>query len=213
MRTSTAGGLLCRCRRKSRAHANHGRIDPRSQRLSRLERACFGKDAWPFLDLVAVLTFADVVRLKAVEDGQMIGFVAGDPRPSDGLAWIATIGVAPEFRRRGIGRDLLRACEAQMKEPRLRLSVRASNDGAIRLYEQRRIRACRDLADLLPGRRSRHRHGKDPRDIRRSHGPATIRAFRNWFKMREELAHLVDELGRQRAHRGRHGVQQPARIP
>ena len=104
--------------------------------LHRLERACFGKDAWPFLDLVAVLTFADVVRLKAVENGQMVGFVAGDPRPSDGLAWIATIGVAPECRGRGIGGDLLRACEAQMKEPRLRLSVRASNQVAIRLYER-----------------------------------------------------------------------------
>ena len=32
------------------------------------ERACFGKDAWPLLDLIAVLTFVDVVRLKAVED-------------------------------------------------------------------------------------------------------------------------------------------------
>ena len=104
--------------------------------LSRLERSCFGKDAWPFLDLVAVLTFADVVRLKAVEDGKMIGFVAGDPRPADGLAWIATIGVAPEFRGRGIGRDLLRACEARMEQSRLRLSVRASNQAAIRLYER-----------------------------------------------------------------------------
>jgi len=104
--------------------------------LGRLERSCFGKDAWPFLDLVAVLTFADVVRLKAVEGGKMIGFVAGDPRPSDGLAWIATIGVAPEFRGRGIGRDLLRACEAHVPQPRLRLSVRASNQVAIRLYER-----------------------------------------------------------------------------
>jgi len=104
--------------------------------LSRLERSCFGKDAWPFLDLVAVLTFAEVVRLKAVEDGKMIGFVAGDPRPSDGLAWIATIGVVPEYRGRGIGRDLLRACEARMEQPRLRLSVRASNQAAIRLYER-----------------------------------------------------------------------------
>jgi ribosomal-protein-alanine N-acetyltransferase len=104
--------------------------------LSRLERSCFGKEAWPFLDLVAVLTFADVVRLKAVEDGKMIGFVAGDPRPSDGLAWIATIGVAPESRGRGIGRDLLRACEARMVQPRLRLSVSASNQVAIRLYER-----------------------------------------------------------------------------
>jgi ribosomal-protein-alanine N-acetyltransferase len=104
--------------------------------LGKLELACFGKDAWPWLDLVAVLTFPDVIRLKAVEDGRMIGFVAGDPRPREGLAWIATIGVAPEFRRRGIARNLLRACEARLKPPRLRLSVRASNEGAIRLYER-----------------------------------------------------------------------------
>ncbi len=103
--------------------------------LTKLERACFGSDAWPFLDLIAVLTFPDVIRLKAIEEGRMIGFVAGDPRPSEGLAWIATIGVAPEFRRRGIGRDLLRACEAQLKTARLRLSVRTSNTGAIELYE------------------------------------------------------------------------------
>ena len=104
--------------------------------LSRLECSCFGKDAWPFLDLIAVLTFPDVVRLKAVEAGEMIGFAAGDPRPAEGFSWIATIGVAPEFRRRGIGRNLLRACEAQLSTPRLRLSVRASNGGAIRLYEE-----------------------------------------------------------------------------
>ncbi len=103
--------------------------------LNRLEHACFEKDAWSFLDLVAVLTFPDVVRLKAVEDGQMIGFVAGDPRPAEGFSWIATIGVLSEYRRRGIGRDLLRACEAQLKTPRIRLSVRQSNEGAIRLYQ------------------------------------------------------------------------------
>lgn len=103
--------------------------------LTRLERACFGADAWPWLDLVAVLTFPDVVRLKAVEDGEMLGFAAGDPRTSEGFSWIATIGVAPEHRRRGIGRELLRACESQLKTPRLRLSVRTSNAAAIHLYE------------------------------------------------------------------------------
>ncbi len=105
--------------------------------LNKLEHVCFEKDVWPFLDLIAVLTFPDVIRLKAVDEhGKMIGFVAGDPHPSEGFSWIATIGVLPEYRRHGIGRDLLRACESQLKTPRVRLSVRASNDGAIRLYEQ-----------------------------------------------------------------------------
>ncbi len=104
--------------------------------LSKLERACFEKDAWPILDLIAVLTFPDIVRLKAVEGGRMIGFVAGDVRASEGLSWIATIGIAPEYRRRGIGRELLRACEAKLTTPRIRLSVRTSNEAAIRLYER-----------------------------------------------------------------------------
>jgi ribosomal protein S18 acetylase RimI-like enzyme len=104
--------------------------------VNKLERACFDKDAWPMLDLIAVLTFPDIVRLKVVEDGQMVGFVAGDMHGPDGVAWIATIGIAPGYRRRGLGRELLRACEAKLKTPRVRLSVRASNDGAITLYEQ-----------------------------------------------------------------------------
>ena len=78
----------------------------------------------------------EVVRLKAVESGAMVGFVAGDPRPGNGFSWIATIGVAPEYRQRGIGRQLLRACEARLRTSLLRLSVRVTNQGAIRLYEQ-----------------------------------------------------------------------------
>ena len=104
--------------------------------LRRLERACFEKDAWPIFDLIAVLTWPEVIRLKAVEGGNMVGFVAGDPRSSQGYAWIATIGVDPSYQRRGIGRALLRACEEQIKQPRVRLTVRMSNTGAISLYEQ-----------------------------------------------------------------------------
>jgi ribosomal-protein-alanine N-acetyltransferase len=104
--------------------------------LSKLEHVCFEKDAWPFLDLIAVLTFPDVVRLKAVEDGHMIGFAAGDKHNGDGIGWIATIGIEPNYRRRGIGRELLHACEAELRTDRIRLSVRASNDGAIQLYEK-----------------------------------------------------------------------------
>lgn len=104
--------------------------------LRKLERVCFEKDSWPLFDLIAVLSFPDVVRLKAMEDQQMVGFVAGDPRPSQGFSWIATIAVLPGYRQRGIGRALLLACEAQLQTPRIRLSVRASNQAAVNLYEQ-----------------------------------------------------------------------------
>lgn len=104
--------------------------------LRKLEKESFDRDAWPLIDLIAVLTFANVVRLKAVEDNRMIGFVAGDPRPRDGWGWVATIAVDSHFRRRGIGTSLLHACEQRLGVPRSRLTVRKSNAGAIALYER-----------------------------------------------------------------------------
>ena len=104
--------------------------------LRKLEKACFDKDAWPLFDLFAVLTFPEVIRLKAVVDGQMVGFVGGDPRPREGWGWIATIAVDPRYQRRGIGTALLTSCETQLGVPRSRLTVRMSNQGAISMYEK-----------------------------------------------------------------------------
>jgi ribosomal-protein-alanine N-acetyltransferase len=109
--------------------------------LRRLEQICFGQDAWPLLDLIAVLTWSDVIKLKAVEAGEMIGFVACDPRPSESASWIATIAVDPRHQRRGIGRMLLRACEEKTRFPRMKLTVRMSNEGAISLYEKEGYRS------------------------------------------------------------------------
>jgi len=102
--------------------------------LRDLENICFPEDAWSLFDLVAVLTFPGVIRLKAVQDEGMIGFIAGDPRTSQGFSWIATFGVLPEYRRKGIGRELLHQCEGQLSTPRIRLSVRLANKNAIQLY-------------------------------------------------------------------------------
>lgn len=104
--------------------------------LRHLEQACFHKDAWPLLDLVAVLTYPEVIRLKAVVGGKMVGFIAGDLRREEDTAWIATVGVLPEYRRQGIARLLLLECEKQLHTNRLRLCVRIDNSGAIQLYEQ-----------------------------------------------------------------------------
>lgn len=104
--------------------------------LRKLEKESFGDDAWPLIDLIAVLTFANVVRLKALEGERMIGFIAGDPHPREGWGWIATIAVDSEFRRRGVGATLLSACEARLGVPRARLTVRLSNESAIRLYKR-----------------------------------------------------------------------------
>lgn len=104
--------------------------------LYQLEHASFPDDAWPLLDLIAVLTYPGVVRLKAVVDGRMVGFIAGDPRPAQGMVWIATLAVLPAFRRRGIAKALLEVCEAHLHLPCIRLCVRTSNRAAIHLYQQ-----------------------------------------------------------------------------
>lgn len=115
-------------------------IEPASLRdlsgLRALEKVCFPQDAWPLLDLISVLTMPGVVRLKAMSAGQMVGFIAGDVRRAENVAWIATIGVLPAYRQRGIGAALLQACEQNIPLSVLRLCVRTDNHAAILLYER-----------------------------------------------------------------------------
>lgn len=103
--------------------------------LRHLEQVCFRQDAWPLLDVIAVLSFPGIIRHKAAVDGKMVGFIAGEIRNPPELAWIATFGVLPAFRRHGIGSALLSACEDALGVQRVRLSVRRGNENAIRLYK------------------------------------------------------------------------------
>jgi len=105
-----------------------------------LERVCFPKDVWPLFDMVGVLTFPGVVRLKATHAGQMVGFIAADLRRHEDLAWISTLAVLPQYRRQGLGSRLLLACEEQLPVSRVRLSVRAANDPAIQMYTRHEYR-------------------------------------------------------------------------
>ena len=104
--------------------------------LRHLEQICFPQDAWPLWDLIGVLTFSNVFRIKATANGQMVGFIAADLHRSENLAWIATVGVLPEYRRQGIGSALLIAVEEQIGMSSIRLSVRVSNRPALNLYDR-----------------------------------------------------------------------------
>jgi len=103
--------------------------------IHRLERSCFQRDAWPWIDIFAVLLFPETVRLKAVAENKVVGFVVGDRRRRQGLGWIATLGVHQDYRRRGIGRRLLEACERELDTRRVRLTLRRSNHIAMDLYK------------------------------------------------------------------------------
>lgn len=105
--------------------------------LSMLERACFrAEDIWPFWDLLGILTLPGLVRLKAVVNDSMVGFIGGERDSGRRRGWVTTLCVLPEYRRQGIGIALLAKCEELLATPVIRLSVRASNHGAVGLYEQ-----------------------------------------------------------------------------
>lgn len=104
--------------------------------LNAIERICFSsQDIWPFWDLIGALTLPGLVRLKAVADGSMVGFIGGERESGRRIGWVTTLAVLPAHRRKGIAVSLLKACEKELGMPRVRLSVRASNEAAIRLYE------------------------------------------------------------------------------
>lgn len=102
--------------------------------IYRLEKLCFQRDAWPWIDILAVLVFPETVRIKALCGGELAGYVIGDRRRYTGLGWIASIGVHPEHRRRGVARRLMAACEHELGMNRVRLTLRRSNHGAMSLY-------------------------------------------------------------------------------
>ena len=104
--------------------------------LFQLEKDCFQLDAWPLLDILGVLTIPQIIRLKAVDQELLVGFIAVDLRRSQKTAWIATLAVLPAYRKSGIGSILLQISEGEINLPRIRLSVRQSNQPAIQLYQK-----------------------------------------------------------------------------
>ncbi len=104
--------------------------------LFQLEKDCFQLDAWPLLDILGVLTIPQIIRLKAVDQELLVGFIAVDLRRSQKTAWIATLAVLPAYRKSGIGSTLLQISEGEINLPRIRLSVRQSNQPAIQLYQK-----------------------------------------------------------------------------
>jgi N-alpha-acetyltransferase 10/11 len=105
--------------------------------LRSLEKECFEKDAWPLIDLIGVLTFPGIVRVKAVAADQMVGFAAGEIHSDNQMGWVTTIGVTKAYRNMGVATALLGAVEIQLHTECVRLSVRKSNSIAIQLYLKR----------------------------------------------------------------------------
>ena len=100
-----------------------------------LEKACFGRDAYDFVALLELLLSPKILRMKAMHNGRMVGFVAGELNRREKNGWIVTLGVQPNCEGQGIGTKLLLECEQMLQVPLVKLTVRKSNERAIRLYE------------------------------------------------------------------------------
>ncbi len=92
------------------------------------------------MDILEVLTRPGVIRWKAIQGGELVGFVAGELAEGGRVGWIITLGVMPHCRRQGIGRVLLDTAEHELGTERIQLVLRKSNHGASALYAGRGYR-------------------------------------------------------------------------
>ena len=106
------------------------------EQIAGLEKLCF-HDPWSEKSIADELTNDLALWLVALEGETVVGYVGSQTV----LGWTDMMNVAvhPEHRRRGIGEALIRklmemlvACNCEC----LTLEVRASNQGAIALYEK-----------------------------------------------------------------------------
>lgn len=126
--------------------------------LYALEEVCFQPPIrFPRRAMRQMIENSDSATWIAEEQGSVAGFAivdwAGDPPQRS--AYIQTIEVAPDFRRRGIGIELLRRVEASAQSAgasEIWLHVDIRNDPAIRLY--------RSQGYCLHGRRN-HYYARD----------------------------------------------------
>jgi ribosomal-protein-alanine N-acetyltransferase len=116
-----------------------------------IEKACFPLDAWPLLELIGVLMMPNLVRIKAVIKERMVGFISGEQRRLEGVGWISTIAVLPQYQRLGIANALLDRCENEMGFPVVKLTVRRSNLAAQSLYASRGYRQVDVWASYYQG--------------------------------------------------------------
>lgn len=104
--------------------------------IAALEQICFS-DPWSEASVRYECSNPISLWLVAVEDERVIGYVGSQSVPPE--ADIMNLAVAPEYRRQGIGRQLMQTLTEVLHTQGIEslfLEVRASNDPAIALYSE-----------------------------------------------------------------------------
>ena len=104
--------------------------------IAQIEKLCFS-DPWSEKSVASELNNRLSLWLVALDGDTVAGYVGSQSVLDE--ADMMNIAVHPDYRRQGIGRDLVLALADALKEKGIRglmLEVRASNAPAIALYEQ-----------------------------------------------------------------------------
>jgi ribosomal-protein-alanine N-acetyltransferase len=108
--------------------------------LYAIEEACFESHLrFSRAYMRSLLRSGETVAWVAEDNGRLAAFaiIEWSGAPGDIVGYIQTIEVSPDYRRRGIGLELLRRLELSAREAgatQIWLHVDAENDPAIRLY-------------------------------------------------------------------------------
>lgn len=106
------------------------------KQVVKLEEICFA-DPWSENSIASELKNPLSLWLVAVEQGRLAGYIGS--QSVEGEADMMNVAVHPDFRRQGVGKQLILALIQELKARNvhcLTLEVRASNETAISLYEK-----------------------------------------------------------------------------
>jgi ribosomal-protein-alanine N-acetyltransferase len=102
--------------------------------IAQIENLCF-PDPWSDGAFATALESESCICLSALEDEKVVGYIFAFYAADS--ADITNIATSPEYRRRGIARELMKACEEELARRGvcdIYLEVRPSNIGAATLY-------------------------------------------------------------------------------
>ncbi len=109
-------------------------------KLCEIENQCFDQEAFTKRQLAYLLTDYNSIGLVAKADSEIAGFIISQVEIENDAPFghIVTLNVAPSYRRKGIGSQMLREVEKILKEKGVsesHLEVREDNAAAIKLYQ------------------------------------------------------------------------------
>ncbi len=109
-------------------------------KLFEIEEQCFDQEAFSKRQISYLLTGYNTIALVAKANSNIVGFIIAQVEiENDNLyGHIITINVAPSYRKKGIGRKMLKETESLLKQkgiPECHLEVREDNSAALHLYQ------------------------------------------------------------------------------